>query len=102
MLLFFALTCFILLNIGATGLVSTITPPSGAPSCGLLSAPCSRVIANALAGRGAGCRLTCSNDSQELASSLDLRLPACWTDGRWEAVGQRLACCCGSRQTPLS
>jgi hypothetical protein len=69
-----------------------ITPPSGGPSCRLPKAARSPVT-DENAGRGtdlasgAGRLLAGSFESPELASSLALRLPACWLGGCWEALG---------------
>ena len=69
-----------------------VTPPSGGPSCRLPTAASSPVT-DEIAGKGsdrapgAGRLLAGSIESPELASSLALRLPACWLAGRWEALG---------------
>jgi hypothetical protein len=69
-----------------------ITPPSRGQSCQLPKA--ARLpVTDETTGRGAdpapvaGRLLAGSFESPNLASSLALRLPACWLEGRWDALG---------------
>jgi hypothetical protein len=72
---------------GSNGSGSIAVPPLGSPSCRLPTAASSPVT-DEIAGRGAdpapgaGRLLTSSVEPPELASSLALRLPACWLQRR--------------------
>jgi hypothetical protein len=72
-----------------------VAPPSGGPSCRLLEAAFSPVTADVLAGRGpdaslgAGRLLAGSGEPTELASSLALRLPTSFLEGRRGAPAPR-------------
>ena len=78
---------------GLANTAAYVTPPSGGPSCRLPMAASSPVT-DKTAGRGVdpelGAGRLLAGSTELLASSLALRLPACWLGGHWEALGPPL------------